>query len=363
MNKPLRVLHVSAGMNRGGSETFMMNLYRNVDRNKVQFDFILHTNEECAYNEEIRDLGGRIFSVPRYRGVNHFSYVRAWSAFFKEHPEYRIIHGHVRSTASIYLKIARKYGLKTIAHSHNTSSGKGIDAIVKNILQYPIRFIADYCFACSKSAGYWLFGQKRDFQVLNNSIDTAEFTFNENVRDKKREELKIQNKLVIGHVGRFHSQKNHIYLIDIFNALHAKNDNSVLLLVGDGELRASIEEKIRSLNLTNNVILTGVRSDIPELLQAMDVFVFPSLFEGLGIVVVEAQAAGLPCIVADTIPREAHVTNLIENLSLNEPPVIWAKTILRKLSYKRRDTQQEIIKCGYDIKETVKWLEEFYLTC
>lgn len=363
MSSPIRILHVLAGMNRGGAEAFVMNIYRNIDRTKVQFDFILFRQEECEFNNEIRNLGGKIYWVPRYNGKNHFKFKKTWNNFLKEHPEYKIIHGHVRSTASIYLKIANKHGLTTIAHSHNTSSGKGVDAVVKNVLQYPIRIIANYCFACSKSAGEWLFGKKNNFHVLNNAIDTAKFIFNDKIRDEKRKELNIKNKLVIGNVGRFHIQKNHTFLIDVFKEIHDKNEDAVLLLVGDGELRSSIEKKIKILKLVDNVILTGVRSDIPELLQAMDVFVFPSLFEGLGIVVVEAQAAGLPCIVADTIPKEAYLTDLIENLSLEDSLAIWADKILEHINHKRKDTYQEIVKCGYDIKETVKWLEEFYLTC
>jgi glycosyltransferase involved in cell wall biosynthesis len=366
MSSPIRILQVLAGMNRGGSETLIMNIYRNIDRAKVQFDFILFRSEECDFNEEIRNLGGKIHYIPRYNGKNHFKFKKSWNSFFKEHPEYKIIHGHVRSTASIYLKIAKKYGLVTIAHSHSTSSrGNKIEQLAKNLIQYPIRYIASYLFACSDAAGKWLFGskyiKKDNFKIVHNAIESEQYIYNELSRSKQRKKLNIDNKIVFGHIGSFTHPKNHAFLIDVFKAVHDKNENAVLILVGDGELRSSIEEKIRDLKLTNNVILTGVRSDIPELLQAMDVFVFPSLFEGLGIVAVEAQAAGLPCIVADTIPKEAFVTDLIKILSLKDSPVLWAEMILDNISHKRKDTQQEIIKQGYDIKETVKWLEEFYL--
>jgi len=362
MNKPIRILQVLAGMNRGGSETFIMNVYRKLDKTKVQFDFILFREEECDYNEEIRKLGGKIYWIPRYNGRNHVLFKNAWRSFFKEHPEYKIIHGHVRSTASIYLRIANNYGLTTIAHSHNTSSGKGLDAVVKNILQYPIRFIANHRFACSKKAGIWLFGKKVPFTVLNNAIDTKSFIFNKQKRESKRKELNLQNKLVIGHVGRFHMQKNHDFLIDIFNEVLNKRDDVVLLLVGDGELRFSIERKIEDLKLNHSIILAGIQSDISEMLQAMDVFVFPSLFEGLGIVVVEAQASGMPCVIADTIPEEAYVTELIEKLSLKDSTTKWANKIIEVSGSKRKDTHKEIIKSGYDIKETTAWLEKFYIT-
>jgi len=179
MSQPIRVLQVFAQMNRHGSESMIMSMYRNIDRSKVQFDFIVHTTDKCDYDEEIESLGGRIYSIPRYTGTNHFLYKKAWHNFLKQHSDYKIIHGHIRSTASIYLKIAKKYGLITIAHSHNTSSGAGFSAIVKNIYQYPIRYIVDYLFACSKSAGTWLFGEracrKDNFFILNNAIDTKKF--------------------------------------------------------------------------------------------------------------------------------------------------------------------------------------------
>ena len=213
MSDPIRIIQVFAQMNRGGAETMIMNLYRMIERSQIQFDFIVHTNEECAYDNEIRSLGGRIYRVPRYNGKNHFEYIKSWNKFFKTHPNYKIIHGHVRSTASIYLKIAKKFGLVTIAHSHSTSSGTGFSSIVKNILQYPIRNIADYLFACSEQSGEWLFGKnaskRNNFVILKNSIDVKKFVFNERVRFEKRKELKIDDKFVIGHIGRFIPSKNH----------------------------------------------------------------------------------------------------------------------------------------------------------
>lgn len=366
MTKPVRILQVFGKMNRGGAETMIMNLYHNIDRSKVQFDFIIHTNEFCDYDCEISSLGGKIYRVPRYNGKNYFIYKESWNNFFQKHTEYKIIHGHVRSTASIYLKIAKKYGLITISHSHSTSSGSGFPAIVKNILQYPIRFTADYLFACSKSAGEWLFGKKAcqsdNFFVLKNAIDTAKFTFDKNIRIQKRKELKIEDKFVIGHVGRFTTVKNHIFLIDVFRAFHDKNAKSVLLLVGDGELRQSIEKKVRDLGLSDNVIFTGVRSDIPDLLQAMDVFLFPSLYEGLPVTLIEAQASGIKCFVSDSVTEEVKITNQVEFVSLEQSPENWAEEILKyEDGYDRKDTYQEICNAGYDIKDNARWLQEFYL--
>ncbi|HEM3672388.1 TPA: glycosyltransferase family 1 protein [Streptococcus suis] len=365
MNEPLRILQVFAEMNRGGAETMIMNLYRNIDREKIQFDFIVHTQEKCAFDDEIEQLGGRIYKVPKYVGTNHLSYKNAWKNFFMSHSDYKIIHGHVRSTASVYLKIAKKYNLTAIAHSHSISSGSGIKAVIKNLLQYPIRHISDYFIACSESAGRWLFGDKivasNKFKILNNAIEIEHFTFNNQVRDTIRKEFSIEDKYVIGHVGRFHPTKNHEFLIDIFKSVQSKVNNSVLLLIGDGALKESIRMKVRKEKLENSVIFAGVRSDVHDIFQGMDLFLFPSLFEGLGIVVVEAQAAGLNCIVSDQIPDEAIITKLVDKVSLSKSPEYWSEVAIKKINYKRKDTSEFIKAAGYDIKETAKWLENFYI--
>lgn len=367
MNEPIRVLQVFALMNRGGAETMIMNLYRNIDRTKIQFDFIVHTEEECAFDNEIKFLGGNIYRVPRYIGKNHFQYKKIWNKFFSEHREYKIIYGHVISTASIYLKIAKKYGLITIAHSHNTSSGYGFSAIVKNILQYPIRDIADYLFACSKSAGEWLFGKNAcksdNFFVIKNAIDTNKFIYDEKVRAKKRLELKSEEKFIIGHIGNFLISKNHEFLIDVFKIVHDEYEDAILLLIGDGELKNFIELKVSNYGLKDCVLFAGSRSDIPELLQAMDVFLFPSLFEGLPVSLIEAQAAGLPCVISDKITDEVMITkNLVSFISLNEPEKTWAGKVFEyNQSFDRKDMYDEIVESGYDIKTTSKWMQDFFL--
>jgi glycosyltransferase involved in cell wall biosynthesis len=343
----------------------IMNLYRYIDREKVQFDFVISTRDECDYTKEIESLGGRIYSIPRFNMYNAIKYPKAWHKFLSEHSEYKIIHGHLRSTASIYLKIAKRYGLITIAHSHNTSSGTGLPAIVKNILQRPIRYIADYLFACSEYAGVWLFGEEKckkdNFFIVNNAVDAKKFIYNESIRLEMRKRLQIENKFVIGHVGRFHPAKNHEFLIDVFKELHKKNKQAILLMCGDGELRIKIEKKVSELGLEHCVMFTGVRADIPELLQAIDVFLLPSLYEGLPVSVIEAQGAGLPCIISDTISKEADITNLIEYFSLDNTIEEWAdKILIYANGFKRRNTYDEIKSAKYDINDTVKWFEEFY---
>ncbi len=365
MNEPLRILQVFAEMNRGGAETMIMNLYRHIDREKIQFDFIVHTQEKCAFDDEIEQLGGRIYKVPKYVGTNHFAYKNAWKNFFMSHSDYKIIHGHVRSTASVYLKIARKYNLTAIAHSHNISSGSGIKAVIKNLLQYPIRHISDYFIACSESAGRWLFGDKivasNKFKILNNAIEIEHFTFNNQVRDTIRKEFSIEDKYVIGHVGRFHPTKNHEFLIDIFKSVQSKVNNSVLLLIGDGALKESIRMKVRKEKLENSVIFAGVRSDVHDIFQGMDIFVMPSLFEGLPVTLIEAQASGINCVISDAITREVEITDRVDFVSLQKSAEEWAEIILKYIGKNERtNTSNQIIKAGYDIKSNAKWLEGYY---
>lgn len=354
-------------MHRGGAETMIMNLYRQIDRTKVQFDFAVHTNKKMDYDDEIIRLGGKIYSFPSFSGTNIIEYRRAWKSFFDEHNEYNVVHGHIGSSASIYLKIANNRGCYTIAHSHNTNSiSKNLKNIIYPYFAYPTRFIADFFIGCSRMAGVDRFGEKvvssKDkFAVLNNAIKTEHFVFSKEKRNLMRKELGIDNQLTIGHIGRFNKQKNHMFLLNIFKYISIENPNSVLLLVGDGELRSEIEDKIEQLGLSNNVVLTGVRSDIHDLLQAMDIFLFPSLYEGLPVTLIEAQASGLRCFISDSITNEVQITDLIKSISIDKSPMEWATEVLNNKSYVRYDTSKSIKSSGFDIKETAIWLEKFYL--
>lgn len=365
MNKPrqIRILHVFAQMGRGGSETMIMNYYRHIDRSQIQFDFVVHTTEKCDYDDEIKELGGKLYRIPRFTGYNYFSYQKAWYQFLKKHPDYKIIHIHFYTIAGAILPVAKKCDVPVrIVHSHTANPKLSIvQKIVGKILRCMAIKYATERFACGNDAGKYFFG-KRSFTIINNAIDAELFRFNQVGRNRLRKQLNIENKFVIGHIGRFHTPKNHTFIIDVFAEVCRLNCNAMLLLVGDGALRAEIERKVVKAGLSDRVIFAGVRTDIPQLLQAMDIFLFPSLYEGLGIVAVEAQAAGLRAIVSDSLPKEAVVTELSESISLKIGAKVWAEVILKYDNhYQHPDTFNEICCAGYDIKNNAARLGSYYL--
>lgn len=359
----IRVLQVFGKLNRGGAETMLMNLYRQIDKDAINFDFVKHTEEECAYDNEIYSLGGKIYSIPRYKVYNHFQYKRAWNKFFQEHKEFDIIHCHVRSTASIILKIAKKYGLITIAHSHSISSGKGIKAIIKNILQYKIRHIADYFIGCSTKANEWLFGKKiADSDkciILKNGIDMEKFFFNKDIRRNIRNKLSLSNEdILLGHVGRFSPEKNHEFIVELFSELNKKNNNYKLLLIGDGPEKEKIINKYKTKKFMSDIILLDPVSNVCDYLQAMDVFLMPSKYEGLGMALIEAQISGLKCVVSNNVPTESKIINSTVFLELNKNK--WIEKI-ENINIKRTENVLNAHSRQYDIKEVVKLLKQFYL--
>lgn len=360
MTQPIRVLQVLGCLNRGGAEAMIMNLYRNIDREKVQFDFVVHTEDKCVYDHEVEQLGGCIYHCPKYKGWNHAQYVFWWTTFFENHPNYRILHSHIRSSAAVFFRIAKKSGVVTIAHSHNTSNGTGIASIVKKVFQNNICKYADACFACGEAAGKWLF-KKDSFTVLNNAIDVQKFAYDERKRKEARKEFQLDESiLLVGTVGRFIAQKNPSGIIEIIKQLHTVKPEAKFLWVGDGEMRHSIEKTIHEECLQETVIFTGVRNDVDMLLQAMDVFIMPSLWEGLPVVGIEAQASGLPCLFSENVTRETQKTALCRFLPIDNPK-LWVDCILECTENPRVDTRQQLIDAGYDICSTSLWLQEFYL--
>lgn len=364
MGKQIRILHVLGSLNMGGAETMIMNIYRNIDRKKIQFDFVVHGNEIGTYEAEIKKMGGKIYRMPRYKVFNHFLYKKAWCSFFKDHKNYQIIHGHMRSTASIYLAIAKKYELVTICHSHSTSNGTGIGAIVKKVLQSRIKKCADYLFGCSFLANEWLYGkginQQDNCYIIKNAIDSKKFCFNDDIRNSIRKSLNIENCFVIGQVGRFVSVKNHQFTIQLFKKYIETNPLAVLLLIGDGPLENTILNYIKEYNLEKKVLILKSRDDVNDLMQAMDLFIMPSIYEGLPLTLIEAQASSLPCIVSDTINSGFLIDSLINKVSLNSGIETWIKAIDDARVISRIDRTKEIVDSGFDITTSVKWLENFY---
>lgn len=366
MSDALRVLQIVHGMNQGGVENFLINIYRKIDKKKIQFDFIYHTNEKCFFDEEILSLGGKIFRCPDYRIINHSAYVSWWKNFFSEHDKYKIIHSHLDSCANIHLRIAKKFGLKTIAHSHSTNDGKGYKANVKRILKVGFNSCCDYKFACSEAAARWLYGKKLaengKCDIILNGIDSEKFKFNEAIRKEQRTELLIENKLAIGHVGRFYPVKNHEFLLKCFSEVLKINKNACLLLIGEGPEKKRIEALAKDMGIYDEVKFLGLKSNVYDYMQSMDVFVLPSLYEGLPVTLIEAQAAGLPCVISDAVTTEAAVTENCVFKSLKSDCKDWAREIIRLgRETLRTVTTRQIIDSGYDISNTAKKLSTFYL--
>lgn len=358
----IRVLHVVTKMDAAGIETLIMNWYRNINRKKIQFDFLVHREDEGFYDKEILKLGGRIYRVPSINPFHHRKYINSLNDFFKRHKEYSIVHSHLNTYSMWPLRAAKKAGIPIrISHSHISNVPFDHKTLFRMYTKSKLTNYTTNNFACSMAAGKWLFGNSEKITVINNAIDAEKYLFDKEIRMKIRKEMNIENNLVIGHVGRFAEQKNHNFLLDVFYEVHQINPNSKLILTGDGPLRSKIEGKIKKLNLENNVILTGVISDVNEIMQAFDIFILPSFYEGLGIVAIEAQAAGLPTIVSDTTPKEVFITDNISSLSLDKTPKEWAQYIL---SYKRNRTwnaHQNIIEAGFDIYEETRKIEKFYI--
>lgn len=361
---PIRVLNLFTIMDRGGAETMVMNYYRKIDRSKVQFDFLVHRQQRGAYEDEIEALGGRIYRMSPIYPQNFRKYKKELRAFFQEHPEYRIIHAHMSELGYFAFREAARQGVPVrICHAHNAPHGFDLKMIVRTYFKKRMMPYVTHLFMCGIESGRWLFGEENEsrFIMLNNAIDAAAYSYDPRRRQAVRQDLGLTGELVVGHVGRFNKQKNHPFLIELFAALLKREPNAVLLLVGGGEDQPRIEQKVRDLGIAERVRFLGVRSDVADLMQAMDVFAFPSLFEGLPVTMVEAQAAGLPCLISDGIPQECILTQgLVEIVPLAAGPEAWAERVLEKRNFPRTDRRAEIAAHGFDITTEAIKLQEFY---
>ena len=363
--EPIRIAQIVGKWVGGGVEAVIMNYYRHINRKKIQFDFICDMDSTDIPYEEIEALGGKVILIPPYQ--KPFNYHFKLKKVLKE-GQYKIVHSHINTMSLFPLFAAFCVGVKVrIIHSHSTTNkAEIVKNIMKQILRPLSKIFATNYMCCSELAGRWLFGnktyEKGQVFLLNNAIELDQFKYDEKVRKEKREELSIPDEtLVLGHIGRFVAQKNHSFLIDIFSEIHKKNPKSLLLLAGQGPLEEKIRAKVNSMNLTDSVRFLGQRNDANQLYQAIDVFVLPSLYEGLPVVGVEAQAAGLLCIFSNAMTKETKVLDSTVFISLSNTPEKWASTlIVNSKKYNRKDTKKEITNNGFNIKNEAIKLEEKY---
>lgn len=349
MAEPIRVAHVMGKMVGGGVEQVVMNYYRHIDRSRVQFDFLVDADSTLVPKDEIESFGGRVFEIPPYQ--HQLAYQRALVPLLCDQG-WKIVHSHINALSVFPLRAAKKAGVPVrIAHSHS-ASGKGGEEwakkALKALLKTQSKRYSTHRMACSRFAGEWLFGKGSCFEVVYNAIELSKFSFNPILRERVRSELGISEKqLVVGHVGRFMPQKNHRFLIDVFDKVAQIRQDAILVLVGNGELEKQIKSLTLDRKISDRVHFLGQRLDMDAIYQAFDVFVLPSLYEGLGLVAIEAQRAGLPCFLSDRITREVDVTHTIRFLSINNP-LIWANCICSTEQNERVDVDPEDFK-SYDI--------------
>ncbi len=371
MKYPVKVLILDTVMDRGGAEAMTMNYFRNMDRSKVTYDFLVHREYKAAYEDEIESLGGKIYRISPPYPQNWFQYKKTIKKLFREHPEYQIIHCNMMELGYPAYVAAKKCDVPVrICHAHTAPDKEKIT--VKSIIRgaYKKLMLSNitHKFACGKNAAKWVFGANNidDVIYMKNAVEADRFRYSSQIEAEIREKFNLEGKFVVGHVGRFFEPKNHPFIVKIFAEIAKKDANAVLMLVGGGELDDAImnqtKENFRALGILDRVIFTGVRTDVNRIIQAFDVFILPSLCEGFPVVMVEAQAAGLKCLISDKVTAECDITGNVEIIPLSDGEKVWAEHILvYKNSYRKQDMYQTIVNAGYDIKENARWLERFYI--
>lgn len=358
--EPLRILHVVTTMNRGGLETLIMNYYRAIDRNAFQFDFLVHRMERSDYEDEIERLGGRVYRIQRLNPFSR-SYQHDLYSFFSSHPEYKIVHVHQDCLSAVALKQAMRAGVPVrIAHCHSSHQDKNLKFLIKSLYKGKIARYATNLLSCSNEGGRWMF-ETSNFDLLPNAIDLTRFFYNEDKRLSYRKEFSIkEDAFVCGHVGRFDEVKNHAFLIDAFAKVVEKDPEAVLILIGSGPLEEQIKQKVRSIGLDQNVRFLGLRTDVADLYSCMDMFIFPSIYEGTPMVLIEAQTAGLPCLISNGIPSDCEVTPLIRRENLETGAVVWAEKILGQKREERTRYQEIMSNSNYNVRFSVRKLQDYY---
>lgn len=357
----IRILQVVNIMDRAGLETMLMNYYRNIDRTQVQFDFLTHRDTPGVYEDEIKKMGGRIYRAPRLYPQNYPKYFLFMKNFFREHPEYQIVHAHIDTMSAFPLYVAKKAGIPfRIGHSHSSKLDHDAKLPIKYIAKLLMPCEANIYCACGEKAAQFMYPGK-NVKIIHNAIDLQAFEYSEKKRELMRNKLGLKNKFVIGHVGRFYYVKNQTFLLDIVREIKQVNSDVRLLLIGKGEDELRLRKKVDTLGLQENVIFLIDRSDVNDLYQAMDVFVMPSVFEGLPVVGVEAQANGLPCLFSNTISNEVILTSMAKQMDLEKSAVVWAETIMKMKRNESTETQRQLREQGYDISFEAKRLMNWYM--
>lgn len=368
----IKVLYFLDRFLHGGIQTFVLENVKYMDKSRVQIDFlVLDDGNEYELESVVKDRKCNLYKLKNIwikKTTDYCKYYKTVNDFFKKHNDYQVIHLHSSSKNFLILALAKKYGIKVrIAHSHNIGfqTTSRLQVLLGNLLKFPLRYYSTHYFACSYLAGRWLFGEKiakNNLTVVKNAVDIQKFKYNIDKSIKIKNELGLANNFVIGHVGRFTHQKNHKFLIEIFKEIVKEEKDARLLLVGTGPLECEIKEKVKALGIENEVKFLGYKKNVELYMQAMDVFLFPSEFEGLGLVLVEAQTAGLYCFTSkDVVPQEVRASSLLEYISLKEDAFYWAKRILNKKNFNRYSPLNDIKSAGYDIHDTSEFLQKFYI--
>lgn len=363
MNEPIRILHILQRMEAGGTQALLMSIYRKIDRSKVQFDFVVEYPEKQFYDDEIIALGGKIYYTSVRKDFNFAKFQKILYQILKDHPEYKIVHVHAYTIGYFCLRTAKKAGVPVrIAHSHSNGIVHDKKYYIKLLMQKLFLLHATDFMACSEEAGKYLFKGK-DYVVLNNAIDSSKFIAQIDVRNNLRKEIGLSDKFVVGHVGRLCPEKNHMFLIDVFAQIKKMKENAMLVLVGTGPLEQEIKQKVSDMGLTDSVIFLGNRKDMNRIYQILDIFIFPSLFEGLGIVAVEAQAAGIPVIGSEGLPPEIEITPLFHRIDIKEGARKWAELALYSAenSVCHSNMQKYVIDAGFDMDATANMIQQYYL--
>lgn len=363
----IRILHSVSNMDRAGIETMLMNYYRNIDRDKVQFDFICNKSKPGAYDDEIIKMGGRVFHSPGLNPTKYFKYMDFMKKLIQEHPEYKIVHAHNGAFGVYSLHGAKLAGVPIrIFHAHGASINKDWKLPLKLICKSRLNANINQRWSCGVKAAECYFGKtavkNNDYSLIHNAIAIDKFIFNEKVRSEMREKYKLNDKIVIGHVGRFMAQKNHKKLLEIFYEIHKSESSAVLVLLGDGQLEEEMKKYADKLGIRNCVMFMGNVPNVNEWYQAFDAFVLPSIWEGLPVVGIEAQTADLPCVFSSTITADIAVTGNADFVGIDEANSVWADIILKKAKRASRlDRTADIRKAGYDIELEAKKLQDKYL--